>query len=174
MFHAAERRNENEMSKRKTNIKNEEPDTSSEFVPDAGTDKTEQKSDARKSKKRTGRPYVNIDKDEFEKLCSMQCTQEEICGWFGIDENSVNAWCKRNYNGRSFSEIFKEKRQGGKCSLRRKQWLMADTNAAMAIFLGKNILGQSDDPARSRAAESAEGHLAKFISALSDVIQDGE
>lgn len=90
-----------------------------------------------------GRPRANIDKNQFEKLCGLQCTQEEICGFFGITDKTLTRWCKDTYK-KSFSEIFREKRELGKVSLRRSQWKLAEKNAAMAIFLGKNFLGQSD------------------------------
>jgi len=32
------------------------------------------------------RPRKNIDREEFEKLCGLQCTQAEICDWFGVSD----------------------------------------------------------------------------------------
>lgn len=90
-----------------------------------------------------GRPLKQINQIEFEKLCVLQCTQEEICGWFGVTDKTLNSWCKRTYE-QSFSEIFKEKRGVGKISLRRAQFQLAEKNANMAIWLGKQYLGQSD------------------------------
>lgn len=90
-----------------------------------------------------GRPRAEISQIEFEKLCRLQCTQEEICGWFGVTDKTLNSWCKRTYD-QSFSEIFKEKRGIGKISLRRAQFRLAEKNANMAIWLGKQYLGQSD------------------------------
>ena len=90
-----------------------------------------------------GRPLKPINQIEFEKLCGLQCTQEEICGWFGVTDKTLNSWCKRTYE-QSFSEIFKEKRGVGKISLRRAQFRLAEKNANMAIWLGKQYLGQSD------------------------------
>lgn len=46
----------------------------------------------------------------------------------------------------NFSEVFKQKRGVGKISLRRSQWRLAEKNANMAIFLGKQYLGQKDEP----------------------------
>lgn len=89
------------------------------------------------------RPRKEIDQEEFEKLCGLQCTQEEICGWFGVTDKTLNSWCKRTYD-QSFSEIFKEKRGIGKISLRRAQFRLAEKNANIAIWLGKQYLGQSD------------------------------
>lgn len=92
---------------------------------------------------RTGRPKKNIDKKQFESLCGLQCTLEEICGWFGITDKTLNSWCKKTYS-KTFSEVFKEKRSTGKISLRRHQWRLAEKNANMAIWLGKQYLGQKD------------------------------
>jgi len=92
---------------------------------------------------RTGRPKKNIDQNQFESLCGLQCTLEEICGWFGITDKTLNSWCKKTYN-KTFSEVFKEKRSAGKISLRRRQWRLAEKNANMAIWLGKQYLGQKD------------------------------
>lgn len=92
---------------------------------------------------RTGRPKKNIDKNQFESLCGLQCTLEEICGWFGVCSDTLESWCKRTYK-MNFSEVFKQKRGVGKISLRRHQWRLAEKNANMAIFLGKQYLGQKD------------------------------
>lgn len=101
-----------------------------------------------------GRPKKPIDKIAFEKLCGLQCTQEEICGYFAVTDKTLNRWCKRTYK-LSFSEVFKIKRGIGKISLRRTQWQLAQRSAAMAIFLGKNYLGQSDDP--NKVESSSDG-----------------
>ena len=87
----------------------------------------------------------DIDKKQFEKLCVLQCTEEEICGFFEVDDNTLAKWCKRTY-GKRFSEVFNQKRQTGKISLRRNQWKLSETSAAMAIFLGKQYLGHTDAP----------------------------
>jgi hypothetical protein len=89
------------------------------------------------------RPRKEIDKEEFEKLCALQCTYTEICAWFDVTDKTLNTWCKRVYD-MSFSEIFAIKREKGKISLRRSQFQLAQKNAPMAIFLGKNYLGQRD------------------------------
>jgi hypothetical protein len=90
-----------------------------------------------------GRPRKEIDKREFEKLCALQCTMSEISAWFECDKKTLIAWCERTYNA-EFSTVFKEKSETGKISLRRRQWQLAEKSPAMAIFLGKNLLGQTD------------------------------
>ena len=90
------------------------------------------------------RPKKVIDKSSFEKLCALQCTEEEICSFLDITDKTLTAWCKSEYN-KSFSEIFKIKREIGKMSLRRNQFRLAETNPTMAIWLGKQYLGQKDN-----------------------------
>ena len=89
------------------------------------------------------RPKKEIDQKEFEKLCALQCTQQEICDWFYIDHKTLDKWCKEVYE-KSFSQVFTQKRGIGRVSLRRNQWKLSENNVAMAIFLGKNFLGQKD------------------------------
>lgn len=89
------------------------------------------------------RPRKEIDFKEFENLCAMQCTEIEICEWFGITDKTLARLLKEHY-GKSFSEVFKQKRTKGLISLRRSQFQLAQTNPAMAIFLGKNYLNQTD------------------------------
>lgn len=54
------------------------------------------------------RPKKEIDQKQFENLCGLQCTLEEICGWFGVTDKTLDSWCKRTYHA-SFSEVFKQK-----------------------------------------------------------------
>lgn len=93
--------------------------------------------------KPTGRPPKDFDPKTFEGLCSIQCSNTEIYAVLDGQEDSVKSWVKRHY-GIDFNEAKKRFSEGGKASLRRKQSRLADRNAAMAIWLGKNWLGQTD------------------------------
>lgn len=90
-----------------------------------------------------GRPKKEIDKNTFEKLCGLLCTLDEIAGFFNCSPDTIERWCKREYKA-NFAEVFKKHSAAGKISLRRYQFKLAEKSAAMAIFLGKNYLGQSD------------------------------
>lgn len=104
-----------------------------------------------------GRPQKEINQEQFEKLCGLQCTQEEICGFLGVSDKTLTAWIKRTYGkSYSFSDIFKEKRAGGKVSLRRYQFNLAKSNANMAIWLGKQYLGQKDQVEETRTYDTAQ------------------
>ena len=89
------------------------------------------------------RPRIPIDKEQFEKLCALQCTKDEIAGFFDCSEDTVERFCHRTYK-ESFAVVFGQKRTTGKISLRRTQWKMSETNVAMAIWLGKQYLGQKE------------------------------
>ena len=93
--------------------------------------------------KRMGRPPIEIDQEQFEKLCEIQCTLEEIANVLKCSMDTVERWCKRTYE-MSFAEAFKKYSATGKMSLRRNQFKLAETNATMAIWLGKQYLGQKD------------------------------
>ena len=110
-----------------------------------------------------GRPRIEINQTEFEKLCGLQCTLGEIAGWFSCSEDTIENWCKSTYSEK-FSDVYAKKRELGKISLRRAQFRLAEKSAAMAIFLGKNYLGQSDDVVlETPQAESAVEQIAKML-----------
>lgn len=92
-----------------------------------------------------GRPQKEIDQKIFENLCGLLCTEEEIASMFDCSVDTISRWCNRTY-GESFAEIYKKKSAKGRISLRRAQFKLAEKNAAMAIFLGKQHLGQRDVP----------------------------
>ena len=101
------------------------------------------------------RPRIEIDKEQFEKLCGIQCTLVEIAGYFKCSEDTIENWCKREYHS-NFSDIFRQKRSTGQISLRRAQFRMAETNPTMAIWLGKQYLGQTEKQEVSVAVQDDE------------------
>lgn len=92
-----------------------------------------------------GRPKKDIDWSDVEKLCSIQCTQEEIAAFCEVSADTLTRRCQE-VHGVTFAEYFGQKRGMGRISLRRAQWLLATDkkNPAMLIFLGKQYLGQTD------------------------------
>ena len=90
-----------------------------------------------------GRDKKVVPPNEVYKLAQIGCKDTEIAAWFGIDENSLR------YN---FSVELLKGRENLKQSLRRAQLSLAlSGNAVMLIFLGKNYLGQSDNPINTDA-----------------------
>ncbi len=95
------------------------------------------------AKKKMGRPRKEIDYEQLEKLMGWQCTLEDIADFFNMSEDTVEARCKEHY-GETFSEVYKKHSAQGRISLRRYQFNLAKTNTAMAIWLGKQYLGQKE------------------------------
>lgn len=85
-----------------------------------------------------GRPKKDIDYTSVEKLANIQCTQDEIATFLGISKRTLQ-------RDEKFMEVYNKGRENGKMSLRRIQWKHAEKSASMAIFLGKQYLGQKDN-----------------------------
>jgi len=84
-----------------------------------------------------GRPKFQINYETVKKLASIMCTEKEIASFLGCDERTLQ-------RDEEFCRIYKEGKETGKMSLRRMQWKLAERSYAMAIFLGKQYLGQKD------------------------------
>ena len=104
------------------------------------------------TKHKGGRPKKEINKKQFIDLVGLGCSAEEIRWFFrdesgrSISEDTLARYCKREF-GQSFAEYRKE--NGAvmlKIQLRRNQFALSKKSAAMAIFLGKQYLGQTDNP----------------------------
>ena len=87
---------------------------------------------------------ATINQSTFESLCAIQCTREEISAVLDVSDSTLYRWCKETY-GTDFDTIFRQKKENGKASLRRNQWKMAEKNPTMALWLGKQYLGQRDN-----------------------------
>lgn len=84
-----------------------------------------------------GRDQKVIPPEEVFKLASIGCKDSEIGDWFGIDTNTLR------YN---FSVELLKGRETLKQSLRRAQIQVAlNGNPTMLIWLGRNLLGQSEN-----------------------------
>jgi len=104
----------------------------------------------KKHKPRSGRPRIEINWEEFEKLCAIQCTEIEMEAWFRCDHETLRRGVKKQY-GKTFEQVYQEKKGIGKMSLRRQQWTTAlKGNIVMQIWLGKQHLDQRDRPEDNR------------------------
>ena len=87
--------------------------------------------------KKNGRPRKEVDMGMVERLAQIMCTEDEIAAVMAIDKSTLR-------RQPTFDEVYKKGREVGKSSLRRTQWRIAQNNAAMAIWLGKQYLGKTD------------------------------
>lgn len=91
------------------------------------------------------RPKLDINVEEVEKLAGYGCTNTEIADFFNCDEGTIR--------GR-FSENLIKARADLKKRLRKKQLEVAESgNVSMLIWLGKQMLGQTDKQAHEIKGE---------------------
>ena len=102
-----------------------------------------------------GRPKkYNLDTKQIEQLASFGCTNIEIASFFGCDESLIR---------KSYSEYIAKGRDSGKIRLRQYQWASAKKgNVAMLIWLGKQMLGQTDKQ-EITTTELPEGFIIEEI-----------
>jgi hypothetical protein len=88
-----------------------------------------------------GRKPVQIDLIQLEKLCSMLCTDVEIAGYLGVSVRTI----EKKRKCPEFAEVMNRGEAKGRISVRRHQFqLLEKGNASIAIWLGKQVLGQRD------------------------------
>ena len=81
---------------------------------------------------------VVVDPKEVEKLARLHCTIKEIAEYLGTTADTIS------YH---FADIITKAKTETKNSLRRAQLKVAlDGNVTMLIWLGKQMLGQSESP----------------------------
>ncbi len=97
----------------------------------------------KKQVKKVGRPKTEINLEELQKLCTLNCTMPEIASFFNMPLRTLEDRFKNDTDVRTAIENGRNK---GKLSVRRKQLQIMDetNNATMAIWLGKQLLGQRD------------------------------
>jgi hypothetical protein len=84
---------------------------------------------------------ARIDLIELEKLCRLQCTDEEVAAWFNVSTRTI----ERRRKQKKFAEVMERGKARGRVSVRRMQMKLLEAgNATMGVWLGKNILGQVD------------------------------
>lgn len=113
-----------------------------------------------------GRPLKQIDEEQVFKLATMQCTNKEIAAFFDINIDTVTD---------RFSEIIAKGKEVGKAKLRRLQWQAAERgNVVMMIFLGKQLLAQSDKIEHKTEDISKKDRVQKLVEALEKISEKDE
>ena len=98
---------------------------------------------AQVKKRSVGRQKTNLDLADLEKICRLNCTMPEIAAFFDIPLRTLE---DKYTNDEAVRRSIDKGRNQGKLSLRRKQLQILDetNNPTMAIWLGKQLLGQRD------------------------------
>lgn len=117
-----------------------------------------------------GPPKKEIDWKVFEEACSLMCTQDEMEGLLRVSRDTLLRRVKEQY-GEDYAGVFKRFSSDCKRSLRRTQLKIAQKNTAMAIWLGKQLLGQRDIPAENQIAEDVASKFTALMLQLSSLQQ---
>ena len=91
-----------------------------------------------------GRDKTVVPPDQVQELAALGCSNTDIANFFGVTEQTIR------YN---FSEYITKGKEELKITLRRSMLKNATVhmNAAVQIFLAKNILGMTSEPMSSEA-----------------------
>ena len=96
----------------------------------------------------------NIATNQVEQLASFGCTNKEIASFFD---------CSADLLEKSYSEFLTKGRDKGKIRLRQWQYKAAEKgNVAMLIWLGKQVLGQTEHPPQQES-DMVEGFDIEII-----------
>ncbi len=92
-----------------------------------------------------GRKKTIIPEEEFLKLAELHCTWKEISEFYGVPETTMRE---------NFRDLFIKGQTTTKQRLRQAQLKLAlNGDRVMLIWLGKNILGQSESPVNSESEQ---------------------
>lgn len=120
------------------------------------------------NKSKRGRPSKEVDWDTFEKLCEIQCTQKEMAFVLGVHPETLSYKAKETYE-EDYQAVYERYSAKGIESLRRSQFNLAKTNASMAIWLGKQYLGQKDTVSENNFSPDAVKQFNTLMYQLSKV-----
>lgn len=127
-------------------------------------------------KRKACRPKIPIDWNMVDKYLEAGCTGTEIASVIGCHYQTFYDRCELE-KGMGFTEYSKLKRAVGDAILRAKQYAYAMTgkngNLGMLIWLGKNRLGQKDDPITNVAFDGRLGKLLDGVKTAIDERKDG-
>lgn len=109
---------------------------------------------------------ANPNKTELKKLFELCPTRQEIASWFEVSRQTVQTWAREQW--------FKDLEAGAidrrNLSLKRAQWKSAmGGSVPMQIWLGKNMLGQRDQPEQSESAEELARQIVAQLNAMDKV-----
>lgn len=123
----------------------------------------------------TGRPRLVFDLDQVREVAGLDGTYAEIAAVLGCSPDTV---ARRMDDDPAFAEAYREGREQGKTSIRRKLYKLADHNAAAAIFLAKNRLGMRDQVSIEHSGEvkpapvETEAERSERTAAILGVLQE--
>lgn len=110
-----------------------------------------------------------IDAEQLKTLAGMQCTYDEIAAVFGIKKR---AFIDRINKEPELREAVDDGWAHGRASIRREQFkLLQAGNATMAVWLGKQYLGQRDNLDSKITGSGANGAIEVADVSASELVR---
>lgn len=76
----------------------------------------------------------DINKREFEQLCTLGCKPDEFESMLDASNDEIKQWCEATY-GVHFEDIYKRLNTKGKIALKSYRWTAAKSDAEVAAKL---------------------------------------
>lgn len=112
------------------------------------------------------RPEKHIDWSMVDKLLQAHCPGTEIAASFDMHADTFYRRVNEEF-GVGFTEYSQQKKKKGKNNLRLAQLKNAlEGNTSMQVWLGKNWLGQKDEP---REEKEFDGNLSVLLDLLQNI-----
>lgn len=112
------------------------------------------------------RPKLQIDWKKVDHMLEAHCTGTQVAAHLGIYCETLYERVKKEY-GCGFSEYSRQKKEKGNSSIKVTQYQQAlKGDKGMLIWLGKNWLGQKDEP---REEKQFDGQLSVLLDKLQKI-----
>lgn len=125
----------------------------------------------RKPRPRTNpkhRPAKPINWDTVDHYLTSGCLGTEIAAMLDVHPDTLYERCIRE-NGMTFTAYSSSKRSRGDAIIRDKQYRLAEEgDKTMLVWLGKQRLGQSEDPQKYKHDKKIVGALLSAIEKIKD------
>jgi hypothetical protein len=111
----------------------------------------------------SGRKAIKIDLALLEKLCTLQCTDVDLAGFFGVNVRTI----ERHKKKPAFAAVMQRARAKGRVSVRRNLFEQsAKGNVQATIFLAKNMLGFKDYVSNEHSGPEGSPIPLSFVETL--------
>jgi hypothetical protein len=119
-----------------------------------------------------GRKPATIDVVEMAKVCGLQCTDEEVAAFFGVNVRTIE---RRRQKEPAFAAAMEHGRAKGRISVRRGLHVQAAQGKIPAlIFLAKNLPGYRNPRSNEPSGANAGPDLTKpkkFSGSLMELLE---
>ena len=90
-------------------------------------------------------PRKGLPREDFERLCRLQCGVPQLLGWCGVERGKLERWCRRTYH-RPLEEVLEMVRQDGLIEIREAAFDLMKKNASLVNQQLNRFLPKLEEP----------------------------